>query len=128
MKKFIIILIKIVIIYVITIFGAWLFKNLFNNLYVFILKPEIVSPNLFMIGENLVYNILGFLIAYSFLGSLLSFIFVREKKWLAWIIVLAPLFLISFSIWSLFAWYLIMAIIAWILAQGILLIYKKVRK
>ena len=128
MKNFFLFLLKIVVIYVVAILGAWLFKNLFNQLYVFIIKPDVISPTLFLIGDNFVFNFLGALIAYSFFASLLSFVFVKERKCLVWIIVLAPLLLISFSIWSLFIWYLAMAVIAWLFAQGILLIYKQVKK
>jgi len=128
MTKFLNLLLKVIVIFLVSVLGAWLTRGLGGKLYVAIIKPEIIPPRLFLIGPDLVFSFLGFLIAYAFLASLLSFLFAGEKKWLVWIITILPLLAISIGTWKMFIWYFTMALIAWLLAQGILLIYKQVKK
>ncbi|MCK4553475.1 hypothetical protein KAU19_00745 [Candidatus Parcubacteria bacterium] len=120
--------IKIILIFIVTVLGSWIMRNFFGGLYVFIVKPEITYSSLFLIDHELALRITGFLIAYAFWGSLLSFLFCSKKQWLVWLIIMLPLLIISFGLWMMFVWYVVMLIVGWLLAQGILLIYKKMKK
>jgi len=117
--------IKIILIFIGAILGAWAMQNFFSNLYVSIVNPEVTYSSLFLIDRELALRVIGFLIAYVFLISLLTFLFSGKKQWIILLIVILPLLVISFGLWTMFAWYAVMLAIGWLLAQGILLIKKK---
>lgn len=128
MSKNIQTIIKIILIFIISAICAWFTKKIFGDLYVIIVQPKPVEPILFMIGPTLIYNFLGFLISYSFFAFVFSFLFIDKKQWWSWLIVIAPLLIVSWGMWAMYLWYIIFSAIAWLLAQIGLIIYKKLKK
>jgi hypothetical protein len=119
--------IKIILIFIGTIFGAWLLRSVFAQLFIYIIKPDSFTG---LIMYQTQHYLEGFLIAYSFLVSLLNFLFIYRKNWISLLILLLPLLLFSLivGLLTMFIWYAVMLIIGWLLAHGVLLIHRKVKK
>ena len=128
MSKNIQAIIKIILIFIVSIVLAWLTRKIFSDLYIAIAQPKPVEPILFMMCPTLIYNFLGFLISYALFASILSFLFIDKKQWWGWLVVIAPLLIISWGMWEMYLWYLVFVAIGWLLAQGGLIIYKKIKK
>jgi len=118
--------IKIVLIFVITAFIAWLTRKIFGDLYVAIIKPIHNSGALLLLPLN--YYLEGFLISYSLFASIFSFLLIDKKQWWGWLVVIVPLLIISWGMWGMYLWYIVLSVVGWLLAQGGLSVYKKLKK
>ncbi|MFA5318735.1 MAG: hypothetical protein WC323_04705 [Patescibacteria group bacterium] len=118
---------KIVLIFIVSLIGSWLFNNLFLKFYTNISMPNFNDPG-FLVGlPGISLKITGFLLAYSFFISLLNFALIKNKKWLTWLILFLPLIFISFGFWQIFIWYTAMTIIGYVLGRVIRVIVKRVK-
>ena len=103
--------------------------NFFKEIYMFV-NPQFGDPGLFLGFRELGLIFFGFLMAYSFYTSLFSFMFTDSKQWRFFLIIMLPalIFIIASLAWDLFLWCIVLSVIAWLLAQGGLIIYKKAKK
>ncbi|MDD4900541.1 MAG: hypothetical protein PHS62_00305 [Patescibacteria group bacterium] len=62
MSKNIQMVIKIILIFIASTIIAWFTRKIFGDLYVVAMRPEAISPNLFIIGPNLIYFFVCFII------------------------------------------------------------------
>jgi len=120
--------IEIVLIFIVSAIIAWFTRKIFGNLYVALVQPESVEPILFMIGPTFIYNFLGFLMSYSLFASLLFFLFIGQKQWWGWLIVIAPLLIISWGMWEMYLWYLVLSALGFGVARVISFGIKKLKK
>ena len=128
MSKNIRTVIKIVLIFIVTAVIAWFTRKIFADLYVALVQPETVEPILFMIGPTFIYNFLGFLLSFSLFASTFSFIFIDKKQWWGWLIVIAPLLIVSWGMWEMYLWYIVLSAVGYGIAWLINLAIKKFKK
>ncbi len=121
MSKNIQTVIKIILIFIVTAIIAWLTRKIFGDLYVAIIKPIHNPGALLLLPLN--YYLEGFLISYSLFASTFSFLFIDKKQWWGWLIVVAPLLIISWGIWEMYLWYIVLSAlgfgVAWIVNPAI---------
>ena len=121
MSKNILTVIKIILIFIASAILAWFTRKILGDLYVAIAKP-IHNPGALLLLP-LDYYLEGFLISYSLFASILSFLFIDKKLWWSWLIVVAPLIIISWGMWEMYLWYLVLSIVgfgvAWVINYGI---------
>ena len=126
MSKNIQTIIKIILIFMASAIIAWFMRKIFGDLYVAIIKPIRNPGALLLLPLN--YYLEGFLLSYSLFASTLSFIFIGQKQWRSWLIVIAPLLIISWGMWEMYLWYIILSAIGFGVAWLINLAIKKMKK
>jgi len=126
MSKNIQTIIKIILIFMASAIIAWFMRKIFGDLYVAIIKPIRNPGALLLLPLN--YYLEGFLLSYSLFASTLSFIFIGQKQWRSWLIVIAPLLIISWGMWEMYLWYIILSAIGFGVAWLINLAIKKLKK
>jgi hypothetical protein len=117
---------KIVLIFIVSLIGSWMFSSIFSQLFNLIHFSGMYG-GIFLIPEN--FYIEGFLIAYPLIANLLIFIFLEKKQWLSWFIINLPIiiFLFGIFIWQIFIWYIVMTILGYVLGRVIRVIVKRVK-
>jgi len=118
--------IKIVLIFIVTAAIAWSTRKIFGDLYVAIIKPIRNPGALFLLPLN--YYLEGFLISYSLFASLFSFIFIDKQQWWGWLVVAAPLLIISWGMWEMYLWYIVLSAVGYGVAWLVNLAIKKLKK
>jgi len=118
--------IKIVLIFIVTTAIAWSTRKIFGDLYVAIIKPIRNPGALFLLPLN--YYLEGFLISYSLFASLFSFIFIDKQQWWGWLVVAAPLLIISWGMWEMYLWYIVLSAVGYGVAWLVNLAIKKLKK
>jgi hypothetical protein len=113
--------VKIILIFIASAIIAWFTRKIFADLYVTVMQPKVVPPKLFMIGPTFIFNMLGYFLSYSLFSSVSSFLFINKKQWWGWLIVIAPLLIISWGMWEMYLWYIVLCAlgfgIAWVIRE-----------
>jgi hypothetical protein len=122
MSKNIQTVIKIVLIFIASAIIAWFTRKIFSDLYIIITKPIRNPGALLLLPLN--YYLEGFLISYFLFASTFSFLFIDKKQWWSWLIIIAPLLIISWGMWEMYFWYLVLSAIGFGVGSGI----KKLKK
>lgn len=126
MSKNIQTVIKIILIFIASAVIAWFTRKIFGDLYVMITKPIRNPGALLLLPLN--YYLEGFLLSYSLFASILSFLFIDKKPWWSWLIVIAPLLIISWEMWEMYTWYLVLSVFGFGIARIISFGVKKLNK
>jgi len=117
-------------VYLLGIIISLIFYYPFNKFYIWIFKPAMFGGDLFFPIPDITGEIInGALFAFYLFLPILVFSLIRRKQWLIWFIgAVVPLIIALVGGRKDFFWAIIFSLAGWLLAQGILLIKKQVKK
>lgn len=115
-------------VYILSIAISLFFAFLFNKFYIFIFRPSVFGSMFFPIPDFISSIITGFFFGIFLFLPFFIFWLLKRKKWKVWGagIAIPALMIIDAGIKHIL-WALILTVIGWLLAQGILLIRKKIQ-
>jgi len=116
-----------IILFIVIVFLTIIFTPLFGKFYELIIGHKMSSG---FWGPSHPEYFVGFIMAFLFLGSLLSWLTFTDKKIKYWVYYILPLLVFLLILGSLEGVIIGVGFVlaGWLLAQGGLLIYKKIQK